>query len=973
MRKYTIAILLILPFFVAGQTIKVNITPDQVWHDGSKTWCDRGFATTFFNFQGTIYVFNVQKPSNTLAYYPYVYTMNLHHDNAALANYNVGGKNYIDYFGYPHEHELGNYPNFLGRSFCFQYNGRLWYYQQIQRSTDCQNPCNESYECFAQMPEDQAGQYHTYYVDNNPLPDVYLQGGFQFDSNMYFVGMNHNSKSSHYNQWVLQEFRFDESQQKFVKVREQYSAFMWGTELGGIVRKIDEEGTEFLILNTYTINSTNSSGLFKLVPNIGSDGTREFTITSYNSGPYPFEMAATITDGSVKGNKTSDGNPGYPDRLGYWSINSSTSSDGTHHIAYVEYKNYTTGYSGSANYGELSFPSSSPPGKAGDYYQVVGTYELVPTDLSAALEGFDSYQQYIWLFYPDKDKHFNGARLTSDFWTLDDDPTHIITSDDELTDTVQFPGINNLWTLTGIVEGGPPVSVNWPRWDSLHAPLTPASTLTFETGTTKLTDVTTSREDKWSIGESMDLSTKTSKALSGSMSEEFKYSNTYKKTIQGSFSLTRSEGVTYELFEDNQEYGKFIWRIPQIRRFTYKCYPWWDNANSLQYPIPYTTQYLFRTFGFSTTYQAVPLEDDPFYVGNPNDPSMSEWKRPARDVIYNNAVAYGLQPMNINWNTLNGGDSDDLDVSVDHSSGFESTNTYEATATFGVTGKVPKVFELEVTGTGSYEVNYSTEASVSTEFEQNITASLEELGSTEDGLFLEELKISIFWFRPETYSDWWFFQDLAGQKPWYMAYVVTTANEALDLVAPSDASEMEPSELMFSWQAENGELGNYTFYISSSPVIARDNTLYQAFTGDITRISVTDFKPEPGITYYWAVRGFNKDGEMVWSSKRTFMMRDEGQNQPVREMKALVYPNPAREGGVHILIDPQSEGRISVRLSNVNGTIVASREGYSTDSSPVDFFFDDPILTAGIYFAVITTDKEQVVKKVVINISGRTH
>lgn len=966
MNKYIFPILIFLPFFVAGQSYKVDITADKVWHDGSKTWCDRGFGTAFYNYKGTIYVFNIQKVSNTLAYYPYIYTMNLHHDNAPLANFNVGGKNYIDYFGYPHEHELGNYPDFLGKSFCFQYNGRLWFYQQIQRSTDCQNPCNESYECFAQMPDNPVDRFYTYYTDNTSLPEIYLQGGFQFDSNMYFIGWNHNSKSSHYNQWALLEYRFDENLNQFVKTKEQYSTYMFGTELGGIIRKIDSQGTEYLIVNTYTINTSASSGLFKLTPKTGSDGTREFTIGSYNSGPYPFEMGATIVEGSIKGNKTSEHNPTYPDRLTYWSINSSTSSDGTHHISYGEYMNYTSGYSGAANYGELSFPSASPPGKAGDYYQVIGTYELVPVDSSEAIAGFDSYQQYVWLFYPDKDKHFNGSRFLSDYWTLDDDPTHIISSDDELTDTIKFPGINNLWTLTGIVEGGPPVSVNWPRWDSVHAPLTPPSVLSFETGTTKLTDVTTSREDKWSIGESMDISTKVSKVLSGSMSEEFKYSDSYKKNIQGSFTLTRTEGVDYELFEDNQEYGKFIWRIPQIRRFTYKCYPWWDNINTLQYPIPYTTQYLFRTFGFSTTYQAIPLSGYPFYVENPNDPSMSQWMRPARDVVYNNATAYGLDPMNINWNTLNGGDADELDVSVDHTSGFESSKTYEATATFGVTGKVPKVFELEITGTGTYEVNYTTEASVSTEFEQNITASLEELGSTEDGLFLDELKISIFWFRPETYSDWWFYERLNGEKPWYMAYVVTTATESLNLLAPGNPAVLDDSELLFSWQAENGELNDYTFYISRSPNIARDNVLFQASAGNETQISVRNFLPEQGKTYYWAVRGFNSKGEMVWSPKWTFTMKDDTFNPETGQLKAVVYPNPANGKDVRVLVDPGTDGEISVELTNLNGITIGNQHVRVAYGVPVDISFPNLDLPVGIYFAVIRMEKELVVKKVVV-------
>jgi len=148
--------------------------------------------------------------------------------------------------------------------------------------------------------------------------------------------------------------------------------------------------------------------------------------------------------------------------------------------------------------------------------------------------------------------------------------------------------------------------------------------------------------------------------------------------------------------------------------------------------------------------------------------------------------------------------------------------------------------------------------------------------------------------------------------------------------------------------------------------VCTGSTIYRLSCKDNTIISPEDFKPEAGKTNYWAVRGIAPNGEIVWSESRSFYMgREEPAGNPSL-LKAAVYPNPGNMADIKIAIDPETGGKIIIRLIDVSGTIVAADETYSQDGLPVIVSFPGLDLPPGIYLAVITSETEKVVKKVVV-------
>ena len=57
--------------------------------------------------------------------------------------------------------------------------------------------------------------------------------------------------------------------------------------------------------------------------------------------------------------------------------------------------------------------------------QMCGTFELVPTDWTESMDGIDGYRHYIWMIFPDGNKHFNFAGFQSDNWMLDPDTINL--------------------------------------------------------------------------------------------------------------------------------------------------------------------------------------------------------------------------------------------------------------------------------------------------------------------------------------------------------------------------------------------------------------------------------------------------------------------------------------------------------------------------------------------------------------------
>ncbi|MCX6246130.1 MAG: T9SS type A sorting domain-containing protein [Bacteroidetes bacterium] len=947
MRRYIFMIMLLLPVIIRSQTL----APDHVW-GGSNDWYKYG--SSFYNYNGVLYVFKFHDNGRYHGAYPYFYTMNKKHNYADLAKLNFGsppGQNYIDYYGYKGENDTYYTPPLLGRNFGFQYEGRLWYFQQVKCSfTDDMTwkPPNESFECFAQFPEDTLGKPFTYYQTSNPPPTLYKQCAFQLDSNLYFMAVSTNDGNVH--NWYIQEYSFNASTNKFSHVRD-VNLFPGGSMFGGYIKKVDSLGQEYVIAYTYTPGEGGTLD-FIFPDNNGSQTT--FTVVPF--GALQGIAAGTIVNGTIKAGRSTDNTPGEPDRFNEFVIDQDKSSDGTHHVRFQERiikgDSLVMGQTGT-----ITLPSSCYPAEVSSNFDMFGTYELVPTDMTTQIPGMDGFQQENWFFYPNKDGHFQGAQFVSDQWKLEDAQT---VSSSDLSDSVSYPGIKSIWSLTGIVDGAPPVSVNWDTWVANHPLGTEATELIFETEQQSQTEIANTYEDQWSVGENIDTQ-KGGKLMKGTLSEEFSYANAFRNVISHDTLISVTYSNTFGLNEETQQYGYFIWTVPHIERFTYNKYPWWDKGT--QYPIPYSTQFLFRTIGTSIINERIPIASHPFLIDSANDVTLADWRDTSRTDLAQAVIGYSVQPLfDIRWDDGSHGATGTFLTESTSSTSYESTSQYNVTASAGV--NIAKVFKLNVTG--SYDVKYSNETTVKTEFGQKIVASLDPLVNQDDGTNNFSVEMLAYWLRPETNENWWFYSGLADQKPWYISYMVTDCSKKIRLLAPDDRSTLEATELLFSWMPENGELSDYTLFIASAANIAADNILYSEPAGGLEQLSPSGFKPEKGKTYYWAVRGLSDNRIVVWSPSQPFTIKADVLPSGEAELKALVFPNPAENSQFQVIVDSQEGKTISISLFDLNGKLTASKEFKNCQKGTVRLAFTGTELHPGIYLAAIRTGSAQVIKKVVV-------
>jgi len=1001
MKKY---ILLVVIVIIPLLGISQSLVPDAFWNDGNhRPWCDKGLGTTFLTYNGVLHVFNYQGNGNTNGGHTYMYTINAGNkttqgdlDDVKLEDYKVGPEgnhnNKLE-FGYYAESLAPDEGPVVGKTFTFLFDGRAWYFMHVLSGyyNSKIDPLDESYECFAQLPEDDSFKCYTYYKKHNPSSQHWKQGGFQLDSLMYFMVYKNDDKY-----WEIDEHYFSEDDNKFQSAGNDFKVDPYiesvGTHLGsfpyfgGMVRRIDALGNQYLVVTFY--NQTGFYVMGKIVPGI-VDGKRSFTweevlaepdpvITVPNlPGPraFPFYVGATtLAEGSFKGNRTANNIPNKEesDRLVLFGESSSKSSDGYYHVAYCEYHFENDLLVKDAS-GEIALPSSRGPYAVTDAvdhepdFHLQASFQLKPMDYTTMLTGTDGYQSYMWLIYPDHDRHFNGAMFMSDCWRQDPD---LFEESSDLADEDSYPGIRDLWSLVGIIDGAPPVSMDWEKWLDYHGFHVPASSLEFETETSGTTEILTSTEHEWSLGQSLKISV-SNKSVKAQMGEKFKYSETYENTVSHSETTSVSFGIPYELEEESQDFGFYIYSVPVIKRYTYFAYPWWDN-NTLQYPVESAMQYLFVTVNNPIISKAVTLDKYPFYVDEPNDSTMRGWhEADGRSFVNDQVNLYDLFPvMYLHWDDGSGGSWTDISTTVEDITSNSQTRSwdFEVEAGGGVTVKIPKICKVESEAMiqAGYSGSLLNETTTTSELGNRIRASLENLKYAEMGINLTSLAMNGYLFTQETNPHWWYFDSLAGQRPFYLAWVVSTATQSLELQSPANGSYLNPDDLLFTWMPDRGELHDYKLFISKSSNISSYNSVYQKQLGRSTALSVKDFQPEPGETYFWAVRAYDENGEAVYSPKWSFTITDGKEESTEVLMKAAVYPNPASGSDFNIAFDPVTGGRITVQLVDISGSVMANAQVNALAGTTSIITFPGLDLPAGIYLAVIRSDNEQVVKKIVV-------
>ena len=959
MKKYIFCLLLFVPFIVHAQNMPtgLNILTDKTWADPDIDW--RAHGTCFYNYDGEIYVaaYTVKKvqtfPSLYTAY-PYFYKCYASTSSAALSPLNFANKNYIDYYGYLGEDGCDHEAKIMGHNFFFEFNEQLWYYQHVHANYYNKGLCDESYACFARMPQKSTDKWYTFTTHYEPAMDYYPMAGVQLDSTLIFFCQDEESSSAYYKQWYLQSYQF--SNNKFVYLGWSRISNIPGDRFGGIIARQGNSGP-MLILNTYN-SSTHETYLGMLLPTDSWNGVMIFSYIPYTGVPVLADPgASTIVSGSIRGARSSSYVDPYPqmsERMSLITVSSATSS-GNYYLSYLEYL-IGNDWLDPITFGTVAVPSSYYPHKDDDEFNLEPCYGMILGDYNDSIPGMDGYQKYNWVFFPNSSGNIAGVGFQSDVWMAN--PNSLVTSND-LTDTVTYgQDIRSLWTLVGIVEGAPPSVIDWEVWDSNYPTQYRPTELTLEQISTSDTNTTASCKYGSSFTQGTEISTGSEKLEVG-----FGSKTKYSKCLQEKVSMTTTTeqviSLGFELNEHSQHYGAFIYMVPEIYRFSYQVFPWYDYQH--QYPVYNSLQYMFQVYGSALRIVKVYYDEWPFNIADPTADLLKYWTADYRPGFAH--AVYGLSPKNVSWSDGFMGTRNFLRKGSDSTSTFQCDYGYEKEYSAGVS--IPKVFSENI----SYgqQIEYASDVEVRTGFGNSIEISLMNMVEKEKGIDMTYVSIDTYLLKPENNSTGYLYDSLDGQKPWYIGYIVGNCENELRLLSPLGGACLEPQDLVFTWTTENGPLRNFTLFINNEPFTSPTSTLFSAGTGDRTAVSLKDFIPEKGRTYYWQVRGDGPGGQAIWSEARAFTIGcDEDRPAEAPGINAVVYPNPAIGSDIRITIVPEEEGEISVSLVSVNGVVISSREVSNEDSRPVDLSFSGLALPTGVYFAVIRSHDSQVVKKVVV-------
>jgi len=587
----------------------------------------------------------------------------------------------------------------------------------------------------------------------------------------------------------------------------------------------------------------------------------------------------------------------------------------------------------------------------------------------------NGYQQRINYFYPDHNGHLNSAQYLSDMFKLNGIDTE---GSYDLDDTVSYPGVQGIWVLSGIVDGAPPCSMNWHVWDSTtalnyHGPEPTAMEIVSEQDSAVTT--TSSFDDEWSVGYNFDFSAPgKEKSARLTASVEMKYMGAYQKEIQNKTTWKKTVATTSGLPEETQEMGSYIWTVPELTRYRYDAYPWWEPRTTTQYAIPNSTMFLFRTTGTVTSVIPTNLDGYPWYITDPNSATLSSWKNGgSRDSIFNQTHQYGFAPIfNLSWTSPENGGADRYLTSAGTTTKCSFTNGFEVKAGIGM--KVPDVFKGSVSG--SEAAKWTNSVETETEFGSEISANLSELSSQSMGTNISKLQFDVYWLYLDSlddggghyeYTNWWYWSRFNGMKPFYIGYRVNTVRAGITLESPADKTCFANNEIWFNWTADGEPLDNFTVYIAKSCNFNPSSIIWKQKTDNNRAVAAADFKPEPGKTYYWRVSGEGGTGEWIWSHIRSFTIAKPADTL-INEisLRVIVYPNPGKNNEVKLSFQAKESGDVIYSVFEASGRMVYTATITYPGNNTATFIPLPTGLKPGVYLTEIRSQGERVLKKLVI-------
>jgi hypothetical protein len=953
MKRYILC-LGILALLVAGliNANAQNIMPDSRFTSQNDTavWLANG--TTFCYYNGSTYAFIWQREERPIpevdpkwSWYNYVYIMK----GNDLKHF-IADSSYKFVFGYKHEDDYGYGGAYrakvtiTGNSYAFVYRGFMFWSCVIEHPPYPGYYPGTYYRLWARFNYDSLN-WTTWYEELDEEPAKYSLGAVQVDSLLHLIYYDGSEDNNGHIIGMGEDiYTFDPSTRRIVFLQHTNMSLP-GTRYGGMFAYRDTCSNTNYIYNTYDV------GIQHYITLKGP------ILGQHNLAQYPAGASALI-QGSAQGGRSSESNfPQYGNRFNAFYLGNIKNADKSYALYNSEWVIPDDCHSlpVSARVSTISLPTTCVPQQVDGSFQLGLCYGMIPINSNPQMDSLDDgLTKQIQVFYPDQDGRIYGAYFNSDSWRPV--PGSTVSSIDLADDEIYGQQIRSLWTLVGITDGAPPCSIDWERWEATHNVVTEPTQLIFSTESEQSGEITSSYEDSYSIGG------KVQAGIEGIMDMDmsFTYANTFKQTVSSGYTVKSSLTMSIGLNDESQQLGYYVWNVPQILRTSYMVYPWYDYTS--QHPVTNTLQYQFRTVGSEILLENIPIHNYPFEIDNPNETNLSEFTQAGRSKMYSSANSNGLMPLyTIYWGNPTSGGSFEFSQGNSTITSVELKNSYKWEE--GMTVGIPAIFKVGINE--GFDVSYTSEYKYDTKFGQKVEVSLENLIKQEDGVNFNHYSVSTYLFKPNA-ADWWYLDSMNGQEPWYIGYIISSLGIKLLQITPAPAGNLRSSDLLFSWKPEGGDLSDYELFISTDPTAGPGSTIYRLACKDKTMASPVDFNPEQGKTYYWSVRGIAPNGEIVWSNSRAFTVGEEQPSGTSSLLKASVYPNPGNIYDMTIAADPETWGTVRIRLIDINGKMVAAKETYSEDGSPVTVSFSGLDLPAGIYLAVISNEKEQVVKKVVV-------
>jgi len=640
---------------------------------------------------------------------------------------------------------------------------------------------------------------------------------------------------------------------------------------------------------------------------------------------------------------------------------------------HFHYRTYTYGNDGYQElyYGKIiNHEKALPTSNYKMYLQLVPKY--VSDKTRDNNRNNDIIKKEIWLLHPGK----HGGLWANIFYSdqFKPDPTTYTYSTDLMDDEKYGSGVRKLWTLIGVTEGAPPVSMDWAQWNLPPRPSgAHPSTLNFSSTSEAETKVTSTFSRSWynetgvKMGDEED-------GTSGSSS--YRYTNAYSKSETEDLTNELKISEDYYSSEDTQDTAYLIWQVPSVYRIKYATYPWWDDDLSLS--LDSSGAFLFYSLSNTLFFEKVNNRIKPFNIQNSNDSTFFDWKHtnPYRDTIEAVAGNYSIPPRGVSW-TSNGPKISNTFVNT-----TTKTTTTSQKNSFSWTGNInysiPDVFQVNTTL--NFTFAYETDVSLSTSISKAVTVSMKDLENKEiDGAQMTSIYTDAYFFRPirdedGNLVDWWYYKYFNGHHPWYVTYVVNSSSK-IAVKAPKENGILQEIK-DFSWTHDTKDEYKYTVLFCKDDYFGPVNSIempvgknYQLEIND----EILNKFPSDSIIY-WVVKGKNSKNRYTWSDihwfvvpKKTAFNSSEAADK-LNVLDFLVYPNPVTDNYVNVAFKSDLDNDwVNIEWMSIDGRVVYSKEKLDVITDGCLFKVDIPKLKKGVYFLKISTPTSAGVGKVVIN------